>query len=197
MKRDDEADAQFAKALDLKQAPSADKTRMFGVLALLQTLQGDRESAAYSLQRARELAERENDSETAAFAIHTDGLRDFFAGDFDAAGAKFATARTRYAQIDAEADLDGADQHRQHVDQRTPAERREARVEAEHHDAGRGARFDLRAVKLEQLREDIRQARRGLECDCLLRSFSGRDRPSADLRRRQNANRPHRNRLHS
>ena len=42
----------------------------------------------------------------------------------------------------------------------------------------------LRAVKLEQLREDIRQARRGLECDCLLRSFSGRDRPSADLRRR-------------
>lgn len=42
----------------------------------------------------------------------------------------------------------------------------------------------LRAVKLEQLREDIRQARRGLGCDCLLRFFSGRNRPSADLRRR-------------
>jgi len=95
----------LTKALDLTQASPADKTRMFGVLALLQTLQGDRESAAYSLQRARELAEREHDAETAAFAIHTDGLRDFFAGDFDSAGTKFTTARTRYAQIDAEADL--------------------------------------------------------------------------------------------
>ncbi|MBM7369002.1 LuxR C-terminal-related transcriptional regulator [Gordonia hydrophobica] len=95
----------LTKALDLPHAPAAHKARMFGVLALLQTLQGDRESADFALQRARELAAREHDAETAAFATHTAGLRDFFAGDFDAARINLDAAESAYRSIGAPAAL--------------------------------------------------------------------------------------------
>ena len=92
----------LTKALDLPHAGDRNKARMFGVLALLQTLQGDRESAAFSIQRARSLADRVHDRQTTAFAIHTTGLRDFFAGDFVSAGRHFDHAEALYRESDAD-----------------------------------------------------------------------------------------------
>ncbi|MBD0021709.1 MULTISPECIES: LuxR C-terminal-related transcriptional regulator [Gordonia] len=93
----------LTKALDLPHACDRNKARMFAVLALLQTLQGDRESAAFSIQRARSLADRVHDRQTVALTIHITGLRDFFAGDFVSAGRYFDHAEALYS--DDEADL--------------------------------------------------------------------------------------------
>lgn len=58
---------------------------ILGVLGLVQTLQGDRDAAGFTLHRAGVIAEREHDVMNRAFVTHTSGLRDYFAGDFDSA----------------------------------------------------------------------------------------------------------------
>ncbi|GAC67387.1 ATP-binding protein [Gordonia soli] len=85
-------------ALELPDVPQIVKGRILGVLALVQTLQGDRESAAFTLQRAGVIADREHDVVTAGFVTHTLGLRDFFAGDFDTATVYLDEAERVYGE---------------------------------------------------------------------------------------------------
>ncbi|WP_267616488.1 ATP-binding protein [Gordonia bronchialis] len=95
----------LTQALDLPDVPRAVKGRILGVLALVQTLQGDRDSAAFTLQRAAVISEHEHDVVTQAFVVHTMGLRDFFAGDFDTARAHLDSAEQVYREHGCGADL--------------------------------------------------------------------------------------------
>ncbi|MGO3327481.1 ATP-binding protein [Gordonia sp. (in: high G+C Gram-positive bacteria)] len=90
----------LTRAVELPGIPEATKGQMFGVLALAQTLQGDRTAADESMRNARMIAESEHDRVTAAFATHTEGLRAMFSGEFATAKARFAEAARLYAQHD-------------------------------------------------------------------------------------------------
>ena len=87
-------------AVGLPGVPAATKGRMFGVLALAQTLQGDRTSADESMRQAQAIAESEQDPVTVAFATHTEGLRALFSGEFDTSRVRFAEAAGLYVQHD-------------------------------------------------------------------------------------------------
>ena len=72
----------LTKALDHPMQETGTRRGCSGSSHCCRPCRGDRESAAFSIQRARSLADRVHDRQTTAFAIHTTGLRDFFAGDF-------------------------------------------------------------------------------------------------------------------
>lgn len=79
--------------------------RLLATLGLIQTLQGDRDSAEFTLRRAGELARAHNDLETTAFATHTSGLRALFDGDFRTATALFDAAESAYRNLAGSAEL--------------------------------------------------------------------------------------------
>ncbi|NGP08104.1 AAA family ATPase [Rhodococcus sp. 14C212] len=88
----------LTQALDLPGVSKAAKGRILTVLALVQTLQGDRDAADFTLRRAREVAGDRDDPVTASFAVHIAGLRDFFAGRTDSAMASLDEAERSYRQ---------------------------------------------------------------------------------------------------
>ncbi|MEE2060719.1 LuxR C-terminal-related transcriptional regulator [Rhodococcus artemisiae] len=73
----------LTQALDLPGISRTARGRILTVLALVQTLQGDRDAADFTLRRAREIAGDREDPVTRSFAVHIAGLRDFFAGRAD------------------------------------------------------------------------------------------------------------------
>ncbi|GAA5060768.1 LuxR C-terminal-related transcriptional regulator [Nocardia callitridis] len=95
----------LTRALALPDIDASARGRVLLVLALVQTLQGDRESAEYSLYRARGIAEEIGATDLAATATHIGGLRDMFAGDLVAARASMTDAERRYDEHRAPADL--------------------------------------------------------------------------------------------
>lgn len=95
----------LTQALDLPGVSKVAKGRILTVLALVQTLQGDRDAADYTLRRARELAGDRHDPATTAFAVHIAGLRDFFAGRADSAMASLDEAEHSYRQHGCEPDF--------------------------------------------------------------------------------------------
>ncbi|WP_308127709.1 ATP-binding protein [Gordonia paraffinivorans] len=90
----------LTRALELDSVDVCTKGRILAVLALVQTLQGDRDAADYSILRARELSTGV-DPVTEAFAQHTAGLREFFAGEFGPARDLLDAAGARYRALDA------------------------------------------------------------------------------------------------
>ncbi|MFC3242005.1 LuxR C-terminal-related transcriptional regulator [Gordonia humi] len=88
----------LTQALELDGVDARAKGRILSVLALVQTLQGDRDAAEYSVLRAREISAG-LDPVTDAFAQHTAGLREFFAGDVGQARVLLDEAETRYRVI--------------------------------------------------------------------------------------------------
>ncbi|MFE0750364.1 ATP-binding protein [Gordonia sp. NPDC058843] len=79
--------------------------RLLATLGLIQTLQGDRDAAEFTLRRAAELARAHNDVETWAFSLHTSGLRALFSGDFDTAAELFDAAEAEYRRHTGSAEL--------------------------------------------------------------------------------------------
>ncbi|MBY8857234.1 LuxR C-terminal-related transcriptional regulator [Nocardia sp. CA2R105] len=86
----------LTRIIDLPAVRVATKGHLLAVLALVQVLQGDRESARYSLHRARSIATAESDDALTTLLTHLDGLRALFAGDFDTARASMAQAASGY-----------------------------------------------------------------------------------------------------
>lgn len=72
------------------------RAQALAALALVQTLQGDREGAIASLEKAQSLAAQAGDEPTGDFVTHTRGLTAYFAGDFTAAEPLLLDALTRY-----------------------------------------------------------------------------------------------------
>ncbi|MBS9375200.1 LuxR C-terminal-related transcriptional regulator [Rhodococcus sp. B50] len=88
----------LTQALDLPGISKEAKGRILTVLALVQTLQGDRDAADFTLRRAREITGNQHDPVTGAFAVHIAGLRDFFAGRADSALTSLDEAERSYQQ---------------------------------------------------------------------------------------------------
>ncbi|HEY1135072.1 MAG TPA: AAA family ATPase, partial [Nocardioides sp.] len=76
--------------------PSHTRGRVRVTLALVQTLQGDRRTALASVAEARTLAARFDDAATDDFAVHTEGLAHYFAGDFTESERMLEEALRRY-----------------------------------------------------------------------------------------------------
>ncbi|MCH5645006.1 LuxR C-terminal-related transcriptional regulator [Gordonia sp. ABSL49_1] len=95
----------LTQALELPDVPSIIKGRILGVLGLVQTLQGDRDAAGFTLHRAGVIAEREHDVMNRAFVTHTSGLRDYFAGDFDSARVNLDAAARGYTDNSGPSEL--------------------------------------------------------------------------------------------
>lgn len=95
----------LTRVLDLPGVPAATKARVLAVLGLVQVLQGDRESAEFSLHRAREIAHDLAADPTSALIANVNGLREMFAGDLDAARAHMDEAAVRYSEHGSPPDL--------------------------------------------------------------------------------------------
>ncbi|MGW0039149.1 ATP-binding protein [Gordonia sp. NPDC003376] len=89
----------MTQILDLPDIDSVVFGRLLGVLGLVQTLQGDRDSAEFTLRRAAEIADAGNDRQTAVFVVHLSGLKAYFAGDFERAETLFDTAAEGYRTL--------------------------------------------------------------------------------------------------
>ncbi|WP_068268762.1 LuxR C-terminal-related transcriptional regulator [Aldersonia kunmingensis] len=95
----------LTRALELPAILGETKRQILGVLALIQILQGDRESADFALQRIRAIAREDGDAGAAAFVAHLSGLRHMFSGDLAAARTEMDEAANRYRIGGAGADL--------------------------------------------------------------------------------------------
>ncbi|MFT4126466.1 MAG: LuxR C-terminal-related transcriptional regulator [Gordonia sp. (in: high G+C Gram-positive bacteria)] len=95
----------MTQILDLPDVEPAAVGRLLGVLGLVQTLQGDRDSAEFALRRAAEIADLHGDRPTAVFATHISGLKAFFAGDFGRAAVLLASASEGYAELGAGSEM--------------------------------------------------------------------------------------------
>ncbi|MGW5518871.1 ATP-binding protein [Nocardia africana] len=87
----------LTRMIDLPAVGATTKGHLLSVLALVQVLQGDRESAKFSLHRARTIAAAEGDGGLTVLITHLDGLRALFAGEFDTARTNMAEAAAGYA----------------------------------------------------------------------------------------------------
>ncbi len=95
----------LTQALELPGVSRTARGRILTVLALVQTLQGDRDAADFTLRRARELAGDREDPVTRSFAVHITGLRDFFAGRPDSGMAYLDEAERGYQLYGSEPEL--------------------------------------------------------------------------------------------
>lgn len=93
------------RILERETAPTATRGRMLVNLGLVQTLQGDRESADSALTEASAVNLTADDDITAAFTADVMGLKAFFAGDFDEAERRLTAALTMYEEIPDREDL--------------------------------------------------------------------------------------------
>ncbi|NYG59834.1 putative ATPase/DNA-binding CsgD family transcriptional regulator [Nocardioides daedukensis] len=84
------------RAVERVDADSEVRGQALATLALVQTLQGDRDGAGASLTEAERIAALTGDAATADFVEHTRGLREYFAGDFPAAEPLLLEALSRY-----------------------------------------------------------------------------------------------------
>lgn len=73
----------LARVAELLPAESTAQGRVLATLGLVQTLQGDRATAAGVLRTAVAISERLGDEATHDFAVHTTGLMEYFAGVFE------------------------------------------------------------------------------------------------------------------
>lgn len=89
----------LTQALDLPGVSKVVRGRILTVLALVQTLQGDRDAADFTLRRARETTGDRHDPMTGTFALHIAGLRDFFAGRADSAMTSLDRAERSYREL--------------------------------------------------------------------------------------------------
>lgn len=95
----------LTQILDVPEVEPGTLGRLLGVLGLVQTLQGDRESADFTLRRAADLGAAHGDASTVVFATHVSGLRAFFAGDFERASSLLAVAEQKYGELGGSAEM--------------------------------------------------------------------------------------------
>ncbi|MFF0815129.1 ATP-binding protein [Rhodococcus sp. NPDC003318] len=93
------------RVLEFDRVAPVERGRTLTVLGLVQTLQGDRESADEALREAQVLARSGSDEVTAAFAENGMGLMDYFAGEFTTAEAQLLRALAAYEGVPGVTDL--------------------------------------------------------------------------------------------
>nr|WP_271213617.1 LuxR C-terminal-related transcriptional regulator [Rhodococcus wratislaviensis]GLK40800.1 LuxR family transcriptional regulator [Rhodococcus wratislaviensis] len=94
------------RVLELETAPTIARARALATLGLVETLQGDRQSADVALTEADAISRTEGDAITETFTSHVMGLKAFFAGEFDEAERLLSTAYEMYQQIPTREDLE-------------------------------------------------------------------------------------------
>ncbi|WP_051027356.1 ATP-binding protein [Nocardia higoensis] len=95
----------LTRVLDMPSVESGTKGRVLAALSLVQVLQGDRESAAFSLHRAHAVAADTGDNAVSALITHIEGLRDMFAGALESARTSMDAAAVRYAEHGSDPNL--------------------------------------------------------------------------------------------
>lgn len=95
----------LTRVLDLPDVSAWSRGRVLATLGLVQTLQGDRESAEFVLHRAMTISGDSGDEQNLAFAMQVRGLKEFFAGQFDIAHTLMAGAQEHYRAIGGRQDL--------------------------------------------------------------------------------------------
>lgn len=95
----------LTQALTLSGILPEQKSKVLSVLAFVQTLQGERDTAALTLRRALPVVEEKERSLTHAFATHIAGLKDFFDDDSTSALTNLETAEKAYAGFKQARDL--------------------------------------------------------------------------------------------
>ncbi|MEV5649519.1 LuxR C-terminal-related transcriptional regulator [Nocardia sp. NPDC052254] len=95
----------LTRILDIPGVRAEKKGWLLAVLALVEVLQGDRESARFCLHRARTVAAGTGDGSLTALVTHITGLSKLFAGELDRARANMWQAEAGYATHGSPPDL--------------------------------------------------------------------------------------------
>lgn len=95
----------LTRVLDLPDVSAWSRGRVLATLGLVQTLQGDRESAEFVLHRALTISQDSGDEQNVAFSMQVRGLKEFFAGQFDIAHTLMTGAQERYRAVGGREDL--------------------------------------------------------------------------------------------
>jgi predicted ATPase/DNA-binding CsgD family transcriptional regulator len=95
----------LTRVLDMPDVSPWSRGRVLATLGLVQTLQGDRDSAEFVLHRAVTISDDAGDDQNVAFATQVRGLKEFFAGQFDIARTLMVDAQERYRAVGGRPDL--------------------------------------------------------------------------------------------